>query len=111
MKPTWTEITETAKEPGKGWNNVQIAQFHYFNPNGLIRRKRNADDRISAAVDVGALKSGAIIAYGTFNSFWADNLIQLAKQNRVSSLGLSGAIRSLKEDIEKTEKVAAEAGF
>ena len=44
--PRLKYIWETATDTSGLKNNREIAQFHYFNPNGLYARKKNNDERI-----------------------------------------------------------------
>jgi len=71
---TWEYITTTATRTYRSWSPKQIAQFHYFNPNGLYAAKKASDDRISEAVSAGKCKSGALLAYGSFNDFSINKL-------------------------------------
>ena len=100
----YDHITTTATEPKTSWTNAEVAQFHYFNPNGLIQAKRALDDQISDLVYAGAVPSGWLFSYGSMASFQADRIRELAIQDRVGSITLSVAIEML---TEQNEKVAA----
>lgn len=102
-----TYITKTATKIECTWSNKEVAQFHYFNPNGLIAQKRAMDDRISAAVDAGQCKTGAIIAYGIFNDYSANRMIKFAMQKRVNRIHLSTCIDMMTRDLATAEAFLA----
>lgn len=107
-KPTIDEVFHTATAPGEKWTNRQVALFHAFNPHGLVAVKRTNDDRISAIVDAGDAKPGAIIAYGTFNTFEVDSLMQLANHRFVNGVRLAVALRMLRDQITRANKYIEE---
>lgn len=102
-------ITETATKPARTWSNVEKLKFHYFNPNGLVARKRANNARIRELVDAGVVPAGWIVAYGTFNSYREERVIELANKRRVGSIETSVAIKMLAEECEKVEAKIAEA--
>ena len=90
-------------------SNVKLAKFHYFNEAGLCAKKHANDTIISALVDAGKCKSGAIVAYGTLSYFWTDNMRDLAmKCKRIENSEMHAAISCLKDEIEMQEKFIAE---
>lgn len=71
---TWDYITKSATRTFRSWSPKQIAQFHYFNPNGLYAAKKASDDRITEAVAAGKCLSGALLAHGSFNDYATNRL-------------------------------------
>lgn len=100
----YNHVTRTATEPKNSWTNLEVAQFHYFNPNGLVQAKKKLDDQITDLVDAGIVPFGWHLAYGTMASFEKDEMRELALKNRVGSISLSVAIKMA---TEANEKVAA----
>lgn len=101
-------VTEKATETQNSWTNKEIAMFHYFNPNGVYAQKKAVDARIDTLVDEGKAKSGAIIAYGALNYYYADHLSALIGKKRVKHGDIYSVIRGLQWDIENAEKFIAE---
>ena len=108
-RPSWKQLTETATEIGKYWTNREIVQFHYFNPNGLYARKHRNNTKITQLVDKGMVPSGWHIAYGTFDDYWCNNLVELHGKRKVNSTKLSVCLKLLEENCEKQETKIIEA--
>lgn len=102
-------ITQAAKKVHSSWTNVEKLKFHYFNPRGLVAKKRANDQLISGLVDAGTVPSGWHLAYGTFSDFSEKNLIELAMQKRVSRIKAEVAIRMLAEEVLKVSLKIVEA--
>lgn len=100
----FTKISKTAKQITHSWTNVQKAQFHYFNPHGLYTEKRALDTIISDMVDQGLCKSGALIAYGSLNYFYTDELAKLIHAKRVCPHELYSVLEGLRFNIELATK-------
>ena len=96
-------IAEQATNQNQARTNKEIAAFHYFNPNGLVKRKRDNDQTISDLVGSGAVSSGWLLAYGGLHDTWVDNIISLYKQQRVSSSKLQAAVELLLSDCVNQE--------
>lgn len=107
FKNRFTLISKTATEASSTWTNVEVAQFHYHNPNGLVKRKWELNERVSAAVDAGRCKSGAIFAYGTLSDYCEKQIIRLAGLKRVGSIALSVAISMMEREIASVEAFLA----
>jgi len=91
-------------------NNRQVAQFHYFNPNGLESRRIKNNDRISELVKKGVVKSGMNHAYGWLSStYYADCLRELALKKRVNGRNLRVILKLLQDQIETQEQKISEA--
>ena len=91
-------------------NNKLVAQFHYFNPNGLESRRIENNDRISALVEKGIVKSGYILAYGWLAStYYTDCLRDLAMKRRVNGRNLRVILELLQDQIETQEQKIEEA--
>jgi hypothetical protein len=91
-------------------NNRQVAQFHYFNPNGLESRRIKNNDRISELVKEGVVKSGWSLAYGwCASSYYADCLRDLAMKKRVNARNLRVILDLLQGQVETQEQKIAEA--
>ncbi len=95
----WNFVSKTATEVQPGWSNRQVALFHYFNPNGLYAAKKATNEAINAAVDAGTMKAGAIIAYGTLNTYFEDRLRELVQKKRVNATRLAVVLDCLRNDI------------
>ncbi|CAB5195107.1 hypothetical protein UFOVP168_50 [uncultured Caudovirales phage] len=103
----YTTIIKTATEVSRSWSNADVANFHYHNPNGLVKQKWELNARITAAVEAGKCKSGAIFAYGTLNDYAEKQIIRLASYKRVSSTALRVAISMMERDIATVEAFLA----
>ena len=104
-------VTKTATEPDwRKWSNKEVALFHAFNPHGLVARKQAVDEQIAEAHKKGLCKSGAMLAYGTFNSFSRDLVMGLVERQRVRRINLLVAIEMLQDDIKKAEEFLRERG-
>ena len=91
-------------------NNRQVAQFHYFNPNGLESRRIKNNDRISELVKKGVVKSGWNFAYGwCASTYYTDCLRELALKKRVNSRKLRVILELLQDQVETQEQKIAEA--
>ena len=91
-------------------NNRQVAQFHYFNPNGLEKRRIKNNDRISELIKAGVVKSGMSLAYGWLSSdYYTDCLRDLALKKRVNSRKLKVILELLEKQVETQEQKIAEA--
>jgi len=107
---TYMYVTQEAASDKGLANNKQVAQFHYFNPNGLESRRIKNNDRISALVKEGVVKSGWSFAYGwCASSYYTDCLRDLAMKKRVNGRNLRVIIELLQDQIETQEQKIAEA--
>ena len=104
MKNDFLYIADQASAPEKGWTNAQLANFHYFNPNGLYAAKKVRDAQISNLVNERGLPSGAIFVYGSMNSHSADRLMTLVNKSRVNSIRLQTILEMLQNDIDKADR-------
>ena len=104
MKNDFLYIADQASAPEKGWTNAQLANFHYFNPNGLYAAKKVRDAQISNLVNERGLPSGAIFAYGSMNSYSTDRLMTLVNKSRVNSIRLQTILEMLQNDIDKADR-------
>lgn len=100
---SFTELT-TVASVNPNWTNKEKAVFHYFNPNGMLARKRATDKLINDAVDAGKAKSGAVIAYGSLNHFNEDRLYQLTSKKYVKLVDLRVTLDMLDNDILAADK-------
>lgn len=107
-KPTFQQITETATEVGPKWTNKEIAQFHYFNPNGLYAQKKARDKMISNAVASGKMKSGMILAFGSLSDSNVMRLASCAMSGVVKTLTLQITLQALRRDIELADQQLSE---
>jgi hypothetical protein len=105
----YEQVTQTAKTTKPGWSNKEKALFHYFNPNGLSAKKRNLDEQINRLVDEGKCKTGAIIAYGSLNSFNTDGLYKLIKMQRVNEILLQVTLGGLEWDIKRAAEYISQS--
>ena len=100
-------VTQKAKNVA-GMNNREKVRFHCFNPNGLCKEKRMLDQKISKLVDKKIVKSGWIIAYGSFDDFCYNGLMDLLEFKKVNSRKLAVAIKMLQERNEKVKTKLSE---
>jgi hypothetical protein len=101
-------ITKTATESKSSWSNVDLVRFHYFNPNGLVAEKIALDAQINALVDQGKCKSGAVIAFGSLDDFYREELRKLISKKRVGNIDAAVVVRGLAERNEYARKFIAE---
>lgn len=101
---SFNEITVDAVVANPRWTNKDKALFHYFNPNGMLGKKRITDKLIDDAVDAGKAKSGAIIAYGSMNHFAEDELYKLISMKRVDRIKLKVTLEMMQRDIDSATK-------
>ena len=57
-------VTQDWTDDSGARSNIELARFHYFNPNGLYHRKKKMDDTINHWVDAGHIPTGWIVATG-----------------------------------------------
>ena len=100
---TYEYITQTATKVSRSWTNKQKVRFHYFNPNGLYAQKKALDDVIWSLVESGKAKSGAAIAYGSANSYRADQIRNLFNKSRVTDIEYQVLLSGYQFDIEQAE--------
>jgi len=79
-----------------------------MNPNGLCAAKGVTDKKIDELVDNGFAKTGAIIAYGSLNYHYYDEMRKLIDKKRVNRVDLIAAIQGLRRNIESAEKFITE---
>ena len=107
---TYMYVTQEATSDKGLANNRQVAQFHYFNPNGLESRRIENNDRISALIEKGIVKSGYSLAYGWGSStVYPDNLRNLAMKRRVNGRNLKVILKLLQDQVETQDQKIAEA--
>lgn len=97
-----------AEKIGRGWSGRDVVAFHYFNPNGLVAKKRAGDDKISKLHDAGKCRGGALIAYGSFDDFYVKRISELVGKRRIGRVELLVAVEGLKKNIERQAKFIAE---
>lgn len=101
------EAIKTAKEINNKWTNREIIWFHFVNPNGLYAAKKAINEKITELVDAGVCKSGAHIAYGSFNTFHTDWLMNLVSKKRVKANDMRAVISGLRFTIQMAEEFIA----
>ena len=109
-KKSWEYITVEAQSKEGLRSIADVLAFEAFNPNGLLARKYANDRRISELVDEGKAKSGAILAYGTFNSYSSDGFMKTVRasfKGWATKASARIAIASLLRDIEAQEEAIA----
>lgn len=107
---TYMYVTKEATSANHMVNNKELAQFHYFNPNGLEERRIKNNNRISKLIKEGVVKSGMSHAYGWLGStYYADCLRDLALKKRVNSRKLSVILELLEGQVKTQEQKIAEA--
>jgi len=90
---------------------MQLA-FHAWNPNGIIAEKHFWDRKVTDAVNAKQCASGAIVAYGSLNSYSEDRLSELHNlpTRSLRQRALDYAIDRIRSDIERTKRFLAELG-
>jgi len=104
MSNRFLYIADEATAPSRSWSNSDLAKFHYFNPNGLWAAKKARDKKVSKLVNEHGLPSGAILAYGSMNSYCTDRLVKLAGQKRVNGITLRTLLQMLQKDIDDADR-------
>jgi hypothetical protein len=103
-------VTEEATSAKGLANNRQVAQFHYFNPNGLESRRIRNNKRISELMKEGVVKPGMSFAYGWCSSdYYTVCLSELALKTRVNGRRLRVILELLQDQVETQEQKIAEA--
>ena len=102
------ETIKSATEVNNKWTNREVIWFHYFNPNGLYATKKSINEKITALVDAGVCKSGAIMAHGGLNTFHTDWLSNLVSKKRVKTSDMQGVLSGLRFSIRLAEEFIAE---
>lgn len=107
---TYMYVTQEATSDKGLDNNKQVAQFHYFNPNGLESRRIYNNNLISELIKEGVVKSGYSLAYGWRSStVYPDTLRGLAMKERVNSRNLRVTLDLLQKKVEEQERKISEA--
>ncbi len=98
-------ITETATKPARHWTNKDCLRFEYFNPNGVVARKRAVEEKISQLVDEGKAKTGALYAYGSLdNDYSYDKMQKMLGQKKVKRIDLYVAVSMMNDSINRAQK-------
>ena len=106
---TYMHVTQEATSAKGLANNRQVAQFHYFNPNGLESRRIKNNDRIHELLKEGVVKPGMSYAYGwCASSYYTNCLRDLAMKTRVNSRKLRVILELLQDQVETQEQKIAE---
>jgi hypothetical protein len=92
-------------------SNKEKAWFHYYSMDGLLEQKRICDRAITDLVDDsnGTIPNGAIIAYGSLNVFYENQLRELLTKNRVNPYFLESILEGLQRDIDQAKKFINQA--
>jgi hypothetical protein len=101
-------VAKTATAPAASWSNVQVLQFHYFNPNGLYWKKVATDARIDKLVEQDKARTGAILAYGSLNNLYMYEIVRLNRLPSIKTIELNVVLDGLRGDIAKAERFIAE---
>lgn len=96
--------TAHATKINQSWSNAQKARFHYFSEFGAVAQKDKFDREITALVEAGKCKSGAIMAYGSLNNYHIHELMKLALSKRVKPFDLNYHVVGIYKDIEKARE-------
>jgi len=92
-----TDVTQCRNLKERAW-------FQCFNAHGLVAHKAALDQRVTAAVDAGRCKSGALLAYGSFCDFGYRQLFKVVRLKQVSRRAMVSAETAMKFDIESAQK-------
>ncbi len=103
----WTFVTETATSVEQVRSLRNKVAFTYFNPNGAYAVKQATDDKISAAVDAGRCKSGALFVHGSLNDYHERAMRRLSKVKRPARFDVHYMIDGLLEEAARAEEFLA----
>lgn len=92
----------TPSEALRVFNNRELAQFHAYNPNGVMARWSALGSRLLAF-------GRGFLAYGD-TGYYYDELTRMARQQRVNRSGLLATIHLIERTIERGEAFLAEQG-
>ena len=104
----YENIIRTAENARRSWSNKDKLAFQYFNPNGLYARKKVLDDAIWELVEQGKCKSGAVLAYGSGNSFYPNQLRELFNKSRVTDIEYYVLVQGYEADIARASEFIEE---
>ena len=96
-------VTSTATKCLDSWSNIDKVRFHYFNPNGIMAKRRVSDDKVRAMVDSGFAKSGALFAYGSLNSYHTEKLMEIVQKQRVTDFEAEYYVEQIQKEIASAE--------
>jgi len=94
-------ITQEATKVHSAWGAKHVAQFHYFNAQGMAAKRRALADRAMQAVEQGKAASGVLLVYGTFGDTYSDTLSRLAMSGAVRWAELRVVLTLLQGDIDR----------
>jgi len=100
-------IANTATDCKPSWSNKDKIRFHYFNPHGIMEKRRASDDRIRDLVDRGFAKTGALLAYGSLNSYHTDKLMDLVNKSRVTDFEARYYVQQIEREISAADAFIA----
>lgn len=98
----WYFIVNDGKDTD-GMNNNETAKFHYYNPNGLYKKKAELGKRVTKLVQDNKAKSGCLLVHGGISNFLFDHISDMARSKRVNPHKLNAWIEMMKDEIRKTE--------
>lgn len=101
-------VSSVAAKPSRSWTHREVLYFHYFNPNGLYAQKKAVDVEIDKLVEEGLAKFGAIVAYGSLDSYHLNQLRNLVDKKRVGCIELSVALDGLRSRIKTAKEFVTE---
>ena len=75
--------------------------FHAFNDNGLLSAARDANTALMRAVELGQLKSGALIAYSIYHQFGYDKVMHQCQRKSPNYMKVKHGLEWVQRDIKK----------
>lgn len=90
----------TAEQAAKRYNSRELAQFHAYNPNGILARWNDLGSRLLAF-------GRGFLAYGD-TGFYYNEILRLAGLQRVGRIDLQVTISGIERTIAKGEAFLAE---
>jgi hypothetical protein len=81
-------------------NNVEKAQYHYFNENGAYRRHWDMMDTLRQYVSLRLINSGWLIAHSA--DYHTDHISRLAMQKRAGRWDVNYHVDSILKSVEDT---------
>jgi len=107
---TFDQITKEATTDA-GMRIRDQLYFQFFNPLGVRQAQIRLDEMITAAVDKGLVKPGAIMAYGSMDDFSYKALRTMVEnKSNPSQIAVDVAVRMYRERNERAAKFLIDLG-
>ncbi len=81
-------------------SNKELAQYHYFNTNGVYKQHAAMMQTLSQAVDATVVNYGWLLSCSA--DFHTNTLVKLAMRKRVRSWDVEYAVECIRQSIERS---------